>query len=177
MLGLEHSLVNKTVVAACLFLAARAFGGTSGIHFVYQPLTTLGTEQDTKIIIAKIPVITNAVPESIIGYISAPHKLQQREQAFVDDSNLLSRLGIVVSAEWVPEPRHYVATLDLSAMKPTADFGLAEAVVVDAALDCIRRTIEEMGGESPWKVRVISRPQDGTKWNKYETEYRAKAEK
>ena len=169
--------MTKAVIVACWFLTTLAFAGTSGIHFVYQPLTTLGTEQDSEIIIAKIPVIANAVPESIITYISAPHKLQQREQAFVDDSNLLSRLAIVVSAEWVSEPRHYLATLNLSQRKPTADFGLTEEAVVDAAVQCIRRTIQEMGGDSLWQIRIISRPEDGTKWNKYETEYRAKSPK
>lgn len=152
-------------------------GGTSGIQFVYQPLTTLGTDQDTKIIVVKIPVIANAVPESVISYISAPHKLQQREPAFAEDSNLLSRLGIGVSAEWFAEPRHYVATLDLSTMKPTSDFDLAEEVVIEAAIECIQRTIKEMGGESLWKIRIVSRPQDRTKWTKYERDYRAKSPK
>lgn len=169
--------MKKVPILLCVFATSLVFGGTSGIQFVYQPLTTMGTDGDAAIIVAKIPIIANAVPESIITYISAPHKLQQREPAFADDSNLLSCLRISVSAEWIPEPRHYVATLDLSAMKPTSSFGITDEAVVESAIDCIRRTIDELGQESPWKIRIISREQDRAKWTKYETDYHVRPPK
>ena len=159
-----------------LLASSLAFAGTSGLGFVYQPLTTLGTDLDSEIIIAKIPIIASGGPESTIGYVSAPHKLLQREPAFAEDSNLLSCLNISVSAEWVSEKR-YAATLDLSRMKPTEDFGVTEEDVVKAAVQCIRKTIDEIGGRSLWKVRIVASEPAPTKWAEFEFEHRAKTPK
>lgn len=159
-----------------LLTCSLAVAGTSGIGFVYQPLTTLGTDQEAGIIIAKIPIIADSVPESTIGYVSAPQKLLQREPASAENSNLLSCLNIGVSAEWVSETR-YAATLDLSRMKPTEDFGVTEEDVVKAAVQCIRKTIDEIGGRSLWKVRIVSKEPAPSKWAKFEFEHRAKSSK
>jgi hypothetical protein len=159
-----------------LLTSSLALAGTSGIGFVYQPLTTLGTDQEAEIIIARVPIIGDSVPESTIGYVSAPHKLLQREAAAVEDSNLLSCLNISVSAEWVSEKR-YTATLDLSRMKPTEEFGVTEEAVVKAAVQCIRKTIDEMGGPYVWKVRIVSKEPTASKWAKFEFEHRAKSPK
>ncbi|MEO5712872.1 MAG: hypothetical protein ABIT37_05230 [Luteolibacter sp.] len=165
--------MKKLLLLISIVASTLAFGGTSGIWFIYQPLTAMGTEGDSGIIIAKIPVIANAVPESVIGYLSSRNKLLQRKETIADDSNLLSLLGISVGGEWNKETRHYVATLDLSTMKSTKPFELTEEAVVEAAVDCIRRTIDELGQETPWQVRIVSR--DNAKWSKYEGEYLAKA--
>jgi hypothetical protein len=159
-----------------VFLSAcsSAFGGLSGICFVYQPLTTLGTDMESKIIVARIPIICSGTTESILGYISAPHQLLQRGPSIVEDSNLLSSLGISVEAEWIEKPGHYVVTLDLSHMKRAKEYELSDNEVVNAAVKCIRRTIDEIGQKKTWKVRVIGHQQDGAKWHKYETDYRAR---
>ena len=151
-----------------------AFGGLSGICFVYQPLTTLGTDMESKIIVARIPIICSGTTESVLSYISAPHQLLQRGPSIVEDSNLLSSLGISVEAEWVEKPGHYVVTLDLSHMKRAKEYELSDNEVVNAAVKCIRRTIDEIGQKKTWKVRVIGHQQDGAKWHKYETDYRAR---
>jgi hypothetical protein len=157
-------------VVAC----TSAFGGLSGICFVYQPLTTLGTDAESKIIVARIPIICSGSTESVLSYISAPHQLLQRGPAIVEDSNLLSALGVSVEAEWLEKPGHFVVTLDLSQMKRASRHQLSDDEVVNAAVKCIRRTIDEIGQKKVWKVRIVGRPQDGAKWHKYETDYRSR---
>jgi hypothetical protein len=154
-----------------LLVASSAFGGLSGISFVYQPLTTLGTDMESKIIVAKVPIILSGSSEAVLTYICAPHQLLQRGPSIVEDSNLLSRLGISVSGE-TSGPGRYTATLDLSQMKLTRQYGLTDDEIVKAALRCIRSTINEVGEKGIWKIRVIGRPGDGAKWHRYETDYR-----
>jgi hypothetical protein len=155
-----------------LGLASSAFAGLSAICFVYQPLTTLGTDAESKIVVARIPIICSGPPESVLTYISAPHQLLQRGPAIVEDSNLLSSVGISVEGEWVEKSGHYLVTVDLSQMKRATRHQLSDDEVVFAAVKCIRRTIDEIGQKKVWKVRIIGRPQDGTRWQKYETDYR-----
>jgi hypothetical protein len=57
-------------------------------------------------------------------------------------------------------------------MKQAKEYELSDNEVVNAAVKCIRRTIDEIGQKKTWKVRIIGRPQDGAKWHKYETDYR-----
>ena len=154
-----------------LLAASSAFGGMSGISFIYQPLTTLGTDSEAKIVVAKVPIIASGSPETVLTYISAPHQLLQRGPGIVEDSNLLSRLGVSVSGE-TAGPGRYTATLDLSLMKLTRQYQLTDDEVVKAALRCIRGTINEVGEKGIWKIRIIGRQQDGSKWRKYETDYR-----
>jgi hypothetical protein len=157
-----------------LLACSSAFAGLSGICFVYQPLTTLGTDMESKIIVARMPIICSGTTESVLSYISAPHQLLQRGPSIVEDSNLLSSLGISVDAEWVEKPGHYVVTLDLSHMKRAKEYELSDNDVVNAAVKCIRRTIDEIGQKKVWKVRIVGRQQDGAKWHKYETDYRSR---
>ena len=154
-----------------LLAASSAFGGTSGISFVYQPLTTLGTDSESQIIIAKVPIIVSGSPEGVLTYICAPHQLLQRGPSIVEDSNLLSRLGISVSGE-TQGPGRYTATLDLSQMKLTRQYKLTDEEIVKATLRCIRSTINEVGEKGIWRIRIIGGKQDGTKWRKFETDYR-----
>lgn len=152
--------------------AGPAFGGVSGVSFVYQALTTMGTDAEAGIIVAKIPIIASGPPADILSYVSAPHQLPQRGPGIVEDSNLLSVLGISVSGQAAPESGHFVATLDLSQMKLPARYKLTDEAVVKAALHCIRNTINEVGEKGIWKIRIIARPQEAGKWRRFETEYR-----
>jgi hypothetical protein len=149
-----------------------AFGGLSAISFVYQPLTTMGTDAEAQIIVAKVPIIASGPAANVLSYVSAPHQLPQRGPGIVEDSNLLSVLGISVSGEEAAEPARFVATLDLSQMKLPKKYGLTDEAVVKAALHCIRNTINEVGEKGIWKIRIVARSQDGAKWRKYETDYR-----
>ncbi|MFN2624227.1 MAG: hypothetical protein ABR611_15430 [Chthoniobacterales bacterium] len=155
-----------------LLASSSSFAGTSGISFVYQPLTTMGTDAEAGIIVAKVPIIASGPPANVLSYVSAPHQLPQRGPAIVEDSNLLSVLGISVSGDEAAEAGRFVATLDLSQMKLTARYKLTDEAVVKAALHCIRNTINEVGEKGIWKIRIVARPKDGTKWSKYETDYR-----
>jgi hypothetical protein len=157
-----------------LFACSPAFAGVSGICFVYQPLTTLGTDAEAKIIVARIPIICSGPTESVFSYISAPHQLLQRGPGIVEDSNLLSALGISVEAEWVEKFGHFLVTLDLSQMKRGTRHGVSDDEAVNTAVKCIRRTIDEVRQKKIWKVRIVGRPNDGARWHKYETDYRSR---
>ncbi|MDZ4405222.1 hypothetical protein [Prosthecobacter sp.] len=161
----------KTCSALFWFLCAvHAYGGTSGIEFVHQPLHTLGTDQDSELILAKVPVIVNAVPESMVRYVAHKHKLLQREPAFAEDSNILSCLGIEVGGEWLANCRHFEATIDLTEMKPAERYGVTDEEVVKAAVECVKRTILEMQGRPLWKIRIKAREADAAKWRRLETD-------
>ena len=165
------------ILATFLLTKASALAGLSGISFVYQPLTTLGTDMEGAIIIAKVPIIASGPPANVLSYISAPHQLMQRGPQIVDDSNLLSRLGVSVSGDEGVDDTHFIATLDLSQMKLRREYGVTDEAVVKAALRCIRNTINEVGQRGIWKIKIIPRPQDGAKWRKFETDYRPYARK
>ena len=158
--------------ATFVFMGSSAVAGVSGISFVYQPLSTMGTDMEAGIIVAKVPIIASGPPANVLSYVSAPHQLPQRGPGIVEDSNLLSVLGISVSGDEAPEAGRFVATLDLSQMKLTARYKLTDDAVVKAALRCIRNTINEVGEKGIWKIRIVARPKEGAKWSKYETEYR-----
>jgi hypothetical protein len=164
--------VFRFCVVGLLLASASAFGGVSGIGFVYQPLTTMGTDDERQIIVAKVPIIGSGPLENLLSYVGAPNRLLQRGPEIVEDSNLLSCLGISVSGESIDKSDHYVATLDLSDMKLTSRYGVSEEAVVKAALQCIRKTIDETELKKIWKIRIIPRKQDGAKWHKFETDYR-----
>ena len=89
------------ILAVSFALVCSSFAGTRILTFIYQPLTTLGTEQDAAVVVARIPILINAVPEAIIASIASPNKLLQSANANVPDSNLLSLLRIGLSAEFV----------------------------------------------------------------------------
>ena len=165
------------LIASLCLSGTSAFAGLSAISFVYQPLTTLGTDSEQEIVIAKVPIIASGPPAGVLTYISAPHQLMQRGPQIIDDSNLLSRLGISVTGEEGADDSHFIATLDLSQMKLKKEYGVTDEAVVKAALRCIRNTINEVGQRGIWKIKIIPRAQDGAKWRKFETDYRPHARK
>ena len=160
-----------------LLFASFAHATTSGVFFIYQPLTTMGTDQDTEIIIVRIPVIGIGHPEDTFSILSKPNRLVQGAHVDVDDSNLLSNLDITISADLVEKPEHYVITLDLTKMKPTDDYDLTPDAVVKAAVDCIRKTIDELGKGHRWKIKIAAKAEDAKKWSKYEGAYPLKRKK
>ena len=160
------------LVVAVLWAEPFAFGSVSGINFVYQPLTTMGTDAESGIIVTKVPIIASGPLENVLSYISAPHQLPQRGPDIIEDSNLLSQLGISVTGDEGSDSNHFIATLDLSQMKSTKPYELTDETVVKAALRCIRNTITEIGQRGIWKIKIVARQQDGAKWRKFETEYR-----
>ena len=163
------------LIVALLLAQTFTSGGVSGISFVYQPLTTLGTDAEAGIVIAKVPIIASGPPADVLSYISAPHQLPQRGPQIVEDSNLLSRLGISVTGEESRDAGQFIATLDLSQMKRPKEYEVTEEAVVRAALRCIRSTINEVGQKGIWKIRILARQADGAKWHKYEADYRPHA--
>lgn len=127
------------------------------LTFVHQPLTTLGTDVDIEIVVTRVPVLMNSVPESLIQHVAAPNKLLQDKLTDIPDSNILSRLGITMSVRLV-EKAHYAVTLDLSAVGDPATFGVTLEEVINATVDCINKTIQETnlfhgeGLKSTWNL-------------------------
>ncbi|MGI9242272.1 MAG: hypothetical protein ACR2RV_15850 [Verrucomicrobiales bacterium] len=134
-------MMQRSAISLCwLALLLTAGGTTRALTFVHQPLTTLGTDVDPGIIIARVPVLTNAVPEGLLAHVASPSRLLQDESADIPDSNLLSMLGLSLSAEYVGGSE-YLVTLDLSRVGDPSIHGVALVEVVDAAIACINRTV------------------------------------
>jgi hypothetical protein len=160
------------ILALSVALVCSSRAGTRILTFIHQPLTTLGTDQDAAVIVARIPVLTNAVPESIIAHIASPNKLIQDSTAEIADSNLLSLLDIKISAKPVTE-RIYDVTLDIREMRPSDRFGVTAGEVVAATIECLKK----MFGEQRWDtfvLRIQSRDTDKTDWKPYEGRVDAK---
>lgn len=161
------------ILATSFALLCSSFAGTRILTFIYQPLTTLGTEQDAAIVVARIPVLINAVPESIIGSIARPNKLLQSATTNIPDSNLLSLLDIHLSAELV-SGRHYRVTLDLRDMHSTEPFGVTVDEVVAGTIKCLKATFDEDENLGSYELHIQARNGDKTDWSRYEGRYESK---
>jgi hypothetical protein len=80
--------VNRIILVLALWdaLACDANAGTRVLTFIYQPLSTFGTDQNATVVVARVPVLTNALPESIIAHIASPNRLLQDTTAQIADS-------------------------------------------------------------------------------------------
>ncbi len=143
------------------------------LTFIYQPLTTLGTEGDAAVVIARIPVLINVVPESIISSIAWPNKLLQGATTNIADSNLLSLLNIHISADLV-SGRHYSVTLDLRDMRSCEPFGVTADEVIAGAIKCLQATFEEDQNLGSYALSILAKKDDKTDWSKYEGRYDSK---
>jgi hypothetical protein len=167
------------MLACCTWLLSTSgFAGTRVLTFIYQPLTNLGTDQDPGITIAKIPVLTNTVPEGLLSHIATPNRLVQDESAKVSDSNLLSSLGVEISAE-LRDEAHYAITLDLTKLGDLERFDITTAQVVEAVIECITKTVNETylfhakDQLVTWNLSIRSRPSEGSALKRYERRYKA----
>ncbi len=137
-----------------------AFGGTRSLTFVHQPLTTLGTDGDAGIVVARVPVLTNVVPENLLHHIASPNRLLQDDSAGIADSNILSMLGISLSGDLI-EGSQYLVTLDLSRLGDPSKHGVTLAAVIEAAIECINHTIIDTnlfhgdGQKIVWTLRLV----------------------
>ena len=161
------------ILVASLVLVSSSFAGTRILTFIYQPLTTLGTEQDAEVIVARIPILINAVPESIIGAIAWPNKLLQGSTTKIADSNFLSVLDIHLAAEYV-SGRHYKVTLDLRDMRSCAPFEVTSDQVIAATIKCLRATFDEDENLGSYELHIQIKKDDKTDWSRYEGRYEAK---
>ena len=161
------------ILAASFALVCSSFAGTRILTFIYQPLTTLGTEHDAAVVVARIPVLINAVPESIISAIGWPNKLLQGATANIADSNLLSRLDIHLSADLV-SGRHYRVTLDLRDMRSCEPYGVTADEVIAGTIKCLRATFDEDENLVSYELRIQAKKDDKTDWSKYEGRYESK---
>ena len=173
---LRTHTVNRTVLFFALSVALTCESLASGrlLIFIYQPLTTLGTEQDAEVVVARIPLLTNLVPESIITHIGSANRLLQDSTANITDSNLLSLLGIRLSAE-VVSGRHYRITLDIGAMLPTDRFGVTVDNVISGTIKCLQATFDENSENlGSYELHIQAKKDDKTDRSRYEGRYESK---
>ncbi|MEX2581379.1 MAG: hypothetical protein WD342_20145 [Verrucomicrobiales bacterium] len=169
------------LVSFCIYIiASAACAGTRVLTFIYQPLTTLGTDQDSTVVIARVPILTNAVSEAIVAHIATPNRLVQDASAKIDDSNILSCLGAAISVQ-LQDGSHYSVTLDLTRLGDPQRFGVSARQVVESAVECVKRTIDETRlfhmpeQRVTWELHIQSRPEDEAAWEHYERRYEAAA--
>jgi hypothetical protein len=161
------------VLAFSLALVGSSFATTLGITFIHQPLTTLGTAQDAEVVVARVPVYVNAVPESVIGAIAWPNKLPQSNSVKIPDSNILSCLDIHLSAELVIS-RHFRVTLDLRDMRPCEPYGVTADEVVAGTVKCLQATFDGDVNLGSYELVIQGRKGDKTDWSKYGGRYESK---
>lgn len=164
------------ILTVVLALVCRAPAGTCMLAFVYQPLTTLGTDGDAGVVVARIPVLTNAVPESVVMKIAAPNRLLQEEQTGVADSNLVSLLKMHLAVELVAR-RHFRLTLDLRDMRPCEPYGVTPEEVVAGTIQCLKATFDEDVNLGSYELRIVSRQDDKTDWRRHEGRYESVKQK
>lgn len=172
--------LSATLFIVALLPTGISHGGNAGIQFVYQPLTTHGGEMDAGIIIAKVPVLANAVPESVLASIALPNRLPQDLSYKVEDSNILSRASIALKVEWVPSSSRYVVDIDITRMVPLTKMSITAEQTVAAAIECVRRTVvnssyfRSRDQVARCEVRIISQPSEVGKWQKYNQVFETK---
>ncbi|MFC5457318.1 hypothetical protein [Prosthecobacter fluviatilis] len=162
-------------LAVCVLGAACAHAGTRMLAFIHQPLTTLGTDGDAVVVVARVPVLVNAVPESFIGAIAMPNRLPQSESAGMPDSNLVSLLHMGVSVQLV-KGRHFRIVLDLQNLGDCEPYGVTVKEVVAGTVQCLQATFDEGGGHlGSYELSILPKKDDKTDWSPYEGRYEAKA--
>lgn len=146
------------------------------LAYIYQPLTTLGTEGDAAVVVARVPVLVNAVPESVFGAIAWPNKLPQSDSAGVEDSNFISLLDIHLSAELL-SGRHFRITLDLRDMKSCEPYGVTAEEVVKGAIQCLKATMDGDANFDSYELHILPKKDDKTDWHKHEGRFEVKKPK
>ena len=160
-----------------LVSAIPLWAGVQGLITIYQPLTTEGTDQELAVIVAPVSVIAAGASEELLAMIARPNRLPQSKGADIADSNLLSRLGITLRIQTAEEPRRYVVTLDLAAAHGFEKFGVTVEEVIAAAVECIRRTMEETRLYHPssealeWELKLSTGSRDATGLRHWEKLY------
>lgn len=161
-----------SILAVSFVLVGSSFAGTRVLSHTYQPLTNLGTEEDSHVVVTQVPLLINAVPESLIGSMAWPNKILQEESANMPDSNLLSLLKIHVSALLVGD-KHYRVTLDLRDMLPSDHYGVTADQVIDGTVKCLQAIFDDFMSSS-YELVIQGRKDDKTDWSKHEGRYEAK---
>ena len=163
--------MNRLILtlAASFVLACSSLATTRLLTFIYQPLSTFGTEQDTMLEVTRVPILANIVTENLITHIASPNRLLQDDDAKIDDSNLLSLLKVRLSAEHV-SGEHYRVTFDLREMLPTDDYGVTAEQVIAGAIKCLQATFNEHKLGS-YELRIQAKPDDKTNWRRHEGRY------
>lgn len=172
MNSLAHALLSVLVgsISAGTCLAA-----TDATCLIYQPIdmrsegTVIKLPQEGFIILA-VPCLSGfSVPEKPYDAITRPHTmLSMRKNQGEWDSNVVSRTGIkILSACTFDGSRlkEEVVTVDLSKFQST-DYEPSLEVIVEATLECIRRTATD--DHQNWfrpVVKILGKPADEAMWS------------
>jgi len=151
---------------------------TDATCLIYQPIdmrsegTVISLPENGFIILA-IPYSSGfSVSEKPYSAITKPHKmLSMRKNKGTWDSNLISRTGIKIHSNCFFEDSKMIkeeVSIDLSNVIIT-NYGPSLEVIVEATLECIRRTATDK--HQQWKrplIRIIGKPSDQPKWKRWE---------
>ncbi len=165
--ALLATLIGPMIVGTC-----RAT--TDATCLIYQPIdmrsegTVIKLPEEGFIILA-IPYLSGfSVPEKPYDAITRSHTmLSMRQNQGAWDSNLVSRTEIKIHSDCAYEGtklKEEVVTVDLSGFHST-DYEPSQAAIVEATLECIRRTATD--GHQNWPrpiLKIIGKPADEARW-------------
>lgn len=155
-------------------IAETCRASTDATCLVYQPIdmrsegTVIKLPEDGFIIVA-VPYLSGfSVPEKPYVAITKAHKMLSMRQNQGDwDSNLVSRTGIKIQSDCTFDGNRFkeeLVTVDLSKFQST-DYDPALEVIVEATLECIRRTATDDHQNWPRPVlKIIGKPTNEAMW-------------
>ena len=168
-------LVRSLFVALIgLMIAGTSFASSDATCLVYQAIdmrsegTVIKLPEEGFFILAVPYVGGFTVSEKPYAAIARPHQmLSMRENQDNWDSNLISRTGIQIRSNCTfegKELKEELVTVDLTKYESDDDEPSQE-LVVEAALECIRRTATDVHQEWPRPVlKIVCKPADEAVW-------------
>lgn len=162
-------------------IAGTCWASTDATCLVYQPIdmrsegTVIKLPENGFMILAVPYLGAFSVPEKPYEAITRPYRmLSMRQEHAGGDSNLVSRTGIRIRSDCTFDGnklKQELVTVDLSRFQP-GDDGPALEVIVEATLECIRRTATDRHQNWPRPVlRIIGKPADDAVWKPWADEF------
>ncbi|MFD0894645.1 hypothetical protein KBB96_05500 [Luteolibacter ambystomatis] len=139
---------------AVLVVAAPAFATTINMVPVYQPLSLHGTDSDGVIsdigealqatVMSTPMVLTGSFPETLVEFISQPHKVPTNNPNYkTPEANLMVLCHLGIAAEMSEGGGTLRVRLDVSKLSIPSDIDLTSRQVLKLTLVAIRKTLEE----------------------------------
>jgi len=137
-----------------LMMVAPAFGTTINMVPVYQPLSLHGTDSDGVIsdigealqatVMSTPMVLTGSFPETLVEFISQPHKVPTNNPNYkTPEANLMVLCHLGIAAEMSEGGGTLRVRLDVSKLSIPSDIDLTSRQVLKLTLVAIRKTLEE----------------------------------
>ncbi len=172
----EMNSLALTLLAVLIgpIIAGTCRASTDATCLVYQPIDMRSEGTVIKLpekgfIILAVPYLSGfSVAEKPYHAITKPHRmLSMRRNQEDRDSNLVSRTGIKIQSDCTFDGnrlKEELVTVDLSKFQ-SADDDPSLEVIVEATLECIRRTAKDDHQNWPRPVlKIIGKPTDEAMW-------------